>query len=216
MDITIVIPCIYYHFKYIKNLLCLYQNQTLIPKEIIICVNGCENMHDRNLNNIYKNLNLNFNVRILQLDFIKSAGFTRQYASELVNTKYIVYQDADDIPHKQRVEIINYFFNKSNPDHIIHLYTLVTNDIRKYEICNIPNGSWKKRDKLGGTKHYGNISIKKEIIDEIKWIDSNKGEDLKFIDTLLENNKISLKVGASLIWYRKELSSFIGKNKILN
>ena len=216
MDITVVIPCIYYHFKYIKNLLCIYQKQTLLPKEIIVCVNGCENMPDRNLNNIYKDLDLKFKVRILQLDFIQTAGFCRQYASELVKTKYIVYQDADDIPHKQRLEIIDYFFKKRDPDHLIHLYTFIPNDDRIYDKENLANGRWKVRDKRGGTKHFGNIAVKKKLIDEIKWTDSNKGEDLKFIDTLLEKNKISIKIGASLILYRRNLSSFAKENKKIN
>jgi len=49
-------------------------------------------------------------------------GKNRVIGSVNVTSNYITYQDADDLPHPQRIEILDYFFKKV-ANYILHLAT---------------------------------------------------------------------------------------------
>ena len=209
MNISVVIPCIHFHFKHLPGLLNRYSQQTLIPKEIIITVSEY-NKIDNTIN--LENQKYPFILRIIKNNEKKRAGENRQIGSEEASGKYIVYQDADDIPHFQRIEIMNYFFEVKNANHITHLLAKSPRELSKtpYILENIPNVEWKKRGHRKGFRPttMGNIGIRKDIIKTIKWTSHFVGEDTRFTDTILEKYDKCFRIGVTLLYYRKHLSSF--------
>jgi len=210
MDISVVIPCIFFHFKHIPDLLNLYKNQTLNPDEIIISVTES----DKILNDIEKveSKNYPFNLVIIKNKEKLRAGLNRQIGSDVAKNKYIIYQDADDMPHNQRVEIMNYFFTKKNANHITHLVTSSPRELVKepYIMDSIKYIEWRRRENRPGFRGttVGNVGIKKDILNDIKWSEHFVGEDTRFTDKILEKYENCYRVSATLLYYRKHLSSF--------
>ena len=218
MDISVVIPCIFFHFKHIPDLLNLYTHQTLIPNEIIVSVTESDNI----LEDILKveNKTFPFNLKIIKNKGKIRAGLNRQIGSKLAKNKFIIYQDADDMPHNQRVEIMNYFFTKKNANHITHLVTSSPRELVKqpYTMETIKYIEWRKRENRPGFRGttLGNIGIKKDILKDISWSEHFVGEDTRFTDKILEKYENCYRVSATLLYYRKHLSSYRTINKNSN
>ena len=54
----------------------------------------------------------------------------------------------------------------------------------------------------------GNISIRKSVLNEIKWSNHKVGEDTRFTDSVLDKYDKCYRVSATLLYYRQHLSSY--------
>jgi hypothetical protein len=121
-------------------------------------------------------------------------GPNRQKAGEASSNEILIYQDADDIPHPQRIEIIKYFFDRFDICHLNHCWisdekefktitdytkikTILSDELFA---CYFPKGQLKDcvkvakyySDKFGFTHdgvHSGAVSIKKEVLNKVRW-----------------------------------------------
>ena len=77
---------------------------------------------------------------------------------------------------------------------------------------------WRKRSNRPGfsATTVGNIGINKNILENIKWSNHFVGEDTRFTDKILETYDKCYRVGVTLLYYRKHLSSFRSINKNTN
>ena len=219
--ISVCIPCCEKHIIHLENLLNNIINQTLQPKQIIIIISEYKtiNTNDKIIEKLFDlTKDTNIELIIKKYSSVQYANTNRKIATELVSGDIIVFQDADDIPHKQRLEIINHFFIKYDCVHLLHGWTniLTHNEINIHEIQyinvisskNFPFHMKNKNKNL--CVHNGVLSIKTCILKDIAWNNLRRGQDVvlnkfivdKFKNTILLDN-------CDIYNYRNELSSCI-------
>lgn len=184
--ISVVIPCHYKHFHFIDKLLKMYGEQTRVPDEIIIILCEANKTSQKNVRMVEEK-SYKFKLNIIKLRNKSPAGNNRYLGTKESNGDIIVFQDADDYPHIQRIEIIEYFFYKF-PDivHICHAYSR-TNIIKtvniseiKYEIMK-HNIFLNHKEMAKYSLTNGNIAIRKSIMNRVKWeLKKFRGQDVAF------------------------------------
>lgn len=196
---TIIIPCYKNHIYILDKVLNLFILQK--PEEIIVVVNGIEN--DAKINTKISELKTIYNdIVFLEFNNKLFAGPARYEGLLKAKNENIIFHDADDEPHPQKVEIINHFLK--NHDHILHLIQPIDLDFKMYDKKNISyitnnyirwycdkyetyNFNNLLKSRIGS----GLISAKKSKIINIKWKKMVTGEDSKFNkDSLLYNNNL--------------------------
>ncbi len=183
-DISVIIPCYYKHIIYVQKLLDIYQQQTLLPDEIILVISDIQNLHSNILTKL-KETEYKYQLEIVEVRGKSLAGKNRLIGTKIAKGKIIIFQDADDIPHPQRIEIIKYFFDKfPNIVHIAHQFCYYNNET-KYKLENI---SYQKLEKnifsipmirKAENVTHGNIAIRKQIYSKLNWFTSiQRGQDV--------------------------------------
>jgi hypothetical protein len=208
--VSVIIPCHYKHFNYIDNLLRHYENQTILPDEIIISISEYFKIYQPDLiKTMEKSRKIPVKF-ILNKEYLY-AGENRNKASEAASCDILIYNDADDIPFKQRVEAIKYLFQKLNIDCLIHgfigtfeeyftHFKQIKNFV-KYHTYNdifIENFSliqYKKIDDINNLFNqsipeacrvtFGSISIKKQVFNKLQWSNIKRGQDLEYLNQIL-------------------------------
>ena len=213
-NISVVIPCHYKHCEYLNKLLKYYDDQTLLPLEVIIVISEFKSLPNKYLeNSIFKYVH-NYDLQIIKVNYKSAAGNNRYIGSLNVNGDIIVFQDADDLPHKQRLEVINYIFNK-HPDtvHICHKFDYE-------EITTLYNIKDIDYDKLISDSIFmissirilsrvtnGNVAIRKNICKSIEWFKNRyRGQDIVFNSYIYNKYRRSIFIKVPLYYYRKRLS----------
>lgn len=213
--ISLIIPCWYKHFQFLLPLLRLYEQQTLLPDEVVVVIAN-SNKLDKEQIDIFKNEKFKFETNIIEIPEISFAGNSRLVG--LKNSKHdiIIFQDVDDIPHKQRVEIIKYYFDRyPNIVHICHKWSKrplefydssFEIDKTKYIIPrnNIFTTKYRQLEHVAN----GNIAIRKYIIPTINWYSKTlrKQDILTNIDIYNKYRK-TLFIREEIYLYRSEYSS---------
>ena len=115
MKTSIFVPCIQKHTRYIRDVVTAYCRGTVKPDEIIVFISGARSDCV---------VTRKSHVEINREDpFL--AGPARQMAEELCSGDIILYQDADDMPHPQRVEIVKQYFERYDIVHLTHSYAFL-------------------------------------------------------------------------------------------
>ena len=142
-------------------------------------------------------------------------GLARNEAYNLINSDYIMFHDADDEPHPKKLSIHKYIFEKTNCDHINHLFQPIELDFLDYkditylevdnkEVMNhMKKGSVILNDYSKMPVAHGLISMKTEKLLEIKWNELKTGEDRDFITKSIKKNNKLVIVEAFLSKYDK-------------
>jgi glycosyltransferase involved in cell wall biosynthesis len=186
MKISVLIPCYYKHFKNLKNIINLILKGTYQPYEIIISLNGCKFLNNDdilNFENNYKNIKLKL-VKTLEL---LSRPIARNILFPYIEGEIITFCDADDIIHYQRLEIINYFFENHDIDHLLHSYLLsecfknkninhcfvCKNKTFNFEKYNLNNIEYMKGDELYKLNFF-NSKIKPNVKTVLAYNKKNK------------------------------------------
>tara|TARA_B100000287_G_scaffold86833_1_gene79454 strand:- start:62435 stop:63184 length:750 start_codon:yes stop_codon:yes gene_type:complete len=124
MKTSLVIPSTNNHFHYVDCILKHYAAGTVRPDEVIISISNGHLMDVDaicNLQNKYEN---SFDtVNIVSHNMTVPEGPNRGFGSRSAKNEIIIYQDSDDIPHPQRIEIIKHFFKNENILHLNHSFT---------------------------------------------------------------------------------------------
>lgn len=208
---SIIIPCHIKHLQHLPNLLQTYTHQTRLPDEIVISISETTNESFFIIKKI-KEYILPFKLIIISSSETLYAGQNRNIACSNATGDIFICQDADDIPHPQRTEIITYFFEHHNIDHLTHTYILQP----KQQTITFPHYSVNKikyfnPEQLVTCKHIeitnGNASISRALFQDYKWPDDKKGEDIKFNNMVYKKYKNRLVLNVPLISYRMYLSS---------
>lgn len=206
---TIVVPCSKKHVHLIPGLLIAYREQTLHPNEIIISISEQKNKNP-DLEEFLKNNRFPFEIEILYNEQRLSAGANRNNCASLSKSDLLILNDADDLPHPERVKILVSFFEKYDYDLIIHKYSINQN-FKNISKDDIKTRRFRSVDQIfaEGYFHMGNIAMKKQVTDKLRWIDYQLcGEDLRFLCEVLSNRR--WKCGmlfVDLINYRNQLSA---------
>lgn len=123
LTVSVVIPCVPKHVPHLRNLITLYAQQTIRPLEVIIALSEADKACPHVLRTIDGNdIQWPFKVTVLRSNTAMFAGTNRNRGVAHAQGDIIMFQDADDIPHPQRIEIVKYFFETHDIVHLLHFY----------------------------------------------------------------------------------------------
>jgi len=211
--ISVVVPCDYKHFQYVGSLLTHYSKQTLLPDEVVISLSRSAELSEETIKKV-ENYSWPFRLLVIKNPKRKPSGANRNIAGVHASGELLIYQDADDIPHPQRVEIIKYFYEKYHFDHLIHSYQFSGNSFSLYQSPGqiFPYGHSAGRIMITAPihafpLHFGNCAIQKRVLDKIKW-GLEYGEDWLFAQEVYRQFNNCIILQASLITYCSELTVY--------
>jgi len=222
MKTSLVIPCTPAHFsEYIDRTLSNIRNGTEQPDEIIVSLSLSQEV-DKGFIAVIKG---KYDVAVIEHSGKMTHGPNRQAGSDASSGDLIIYQDADDIPHPQRVEIIKHFFETKDIVHLNHFWIAESMDFVTYDKGAVaytssqtiydfvfPN---KKIDdcfdgggygSVAGRTHGGLTAVTRNVLDTVRWKDwgeipNRRAEDYMFCcETLFSFNK-SIIIHAALNKY---------------
>jgi len=221
--ISIVIPCHPPYFQYLDRLFVNINTQTLLPLDVILVCSQCT---QEKASFLYKQLELvkrGYELSIISSEDVCFASENRNKGVVLAKGDYIMFLDADDIYHKQKIEITSKMIEICNPNIIMHhfynttvnLNETITNIIydrldefikqnyfprnRENEITSEYTGFSLLRDI-----HYGSTVVKKSIFDTVKYENKMKlGEDGLFVRDVLEKHGEVYLLDCSLMVYNR-------------
>jgi len=228
--VSIVIPCINYHFtkEYFRPCLDSIFNGTIIPNEIIIVVSFIKKDEFNIRWNKINKYNFYNNFKIIYISQLLSCGEARQKGIELSykDSEIVIFCDADDVYHRQRIEVIIHFFKTYDIKVINHLFIPDTYSFDDYVIDKIPILSDSETiynhyfpDKTfkpfcqQSEKYYGQY-LNKTITDghmaiklpiDMKFENKTVNCDSDFLYRLCYRYKKNLIIGACLSKYTKAL-----------
>lgn len=218
LSTSVVVPCIPKHFQYIPGLLERYAGQTVAPDEVVISLSGTASMERGEIDSV-KERRWPFRVKIVEHLERRSEGENRNLGTLEASGDLLLYQDADDVPYPQRVEIIKGLFEQYVVDHLIHGYLLdgaFSGTFPTYEIEALPIYYSDKLTNAVGNCHFHNgaTALTREVAKRVKWIEGfvistdtlSNMEIYKYVE-----HKVFLV--APLIVYREHTSSYHGINK---
>ena len=180
-------------------------NNKLINEIIVVC-NGINSKHKLEINEKKNFFNLNNEKRIkyIEIDNKLHPGIARNKGIKQSNSEYIIFHDADDIPHPNKLEILKYIFDNNNVEHILYFLQPLGFKFINYNFENIKIISSEKIYKyynknkdinIGNIINkrvcQGHISIKKKASINLNWSNKKTAEDKDFnIQSLKKGNKI--------------------------
>lgn len=137
MTVSVFIPTTPNYIKYLNSILDAYINDSTVkPDEIVVSISNYKEIDNVLMENLIKKFN---HVKFILHENILLAGPNRQCANKYCDSDIIIYQDSDDLPHPQRVEIIKYVFNNYDIVHLNHSYYNLTEEIIKTNKNKLPN-----------------------------------------------------------------------------
>ena len=224
---SVVIPCYYGHVKCLPEVLDCCVHQTVLPDEVIIALSEVEHVPPEQLSDIEQG-NWPFHLKIIKNSGRLSPGENRNIGAEHAVGDIIVFQDADDLPHLQRVEIAKHFFETYDIVHLIHCWIpqkewfstgVSFEEYRKEDIAFQRVKSYEEKHISRLVKRYeqanppwylhnGNICISRRVIEEVKYGTGFLGEDVDFNRRVCRHFQRSIVIKANLVIYRNLLSSF--------
>lgn len=209
---SVIVPCCAQHAQHLSTLLELLEKQTELPEEVVISLSGITSIEKIFINNITSRDWL-FPVKLILTDQNMYAGQNRNRACKHADGEILITQDADDIPHPQRIEIIKYLFKKYRIDHLMHMWTMAKPKssvvFTKYnDFRNLPFFYPKTYDDIRGNRMTnGNIALSKRVFKEMQWSDMPRGQDTDFNKNVYMRFRKRLALRLPLLAYRKHLSS---------
>lgn len=217
--VSVVIPCYYKHFKHVPELLASLCLQTALPNEVVISLSEADKLSQAVIASVEKT-DYPFVLKIIKHSQQLYAGDNRQRGSEVATGDILIYQDSDDLPHVQRIELIKACFNAYDVMHVMHSFVLEENqrflptyDKNAIKVMFMDN--WAQRKNLKkrkkhltyGNLTHGNIAIRKDVLNQVSWGSEPRGQDTKFNEKVVNKYKRTAILKAELLIYRQNLSS---------
>lgn len=215
--VSLIVPCHWKHAKYLPELLQRYEKQTVVPDEVVIAASEINKGDTYQIIHMIKNKKWTFPVQIVENTKAFTAGQNRNIACNHAQGDIFICQDADDIPHPQRIEIICYFFEKYEVDHLEHRWS--------------QEGHWSTIDKLSEIQpiflayfshyvhanhyHQGVPAISRSLFSKIQWGNERRRQDTHFneeVYKILPKEK-RLLIPLILYQYRPKLSTLVKDRK---
>jgi len=212
MTTSVIIPCVARHFFWLSGILESYQNQTVRPDEVVVSLSEVEKLNQSEISKLENGL-WDFKLKIIRNRGIIHDGENRTIAMDNSLGEILIFSDADDIPHPQRVEVAKYIFENFEVDHILHsfgrsrenikLFNLNELNILKFNTFN-EMITFAKQSKMKTT--IGSPCFLRKIANKLKWHADHDYEYAHRVYQLFQNNIV---LPIPLILYRVHLSSHI-------
>lgn len=219
VTVSVVIPCVPKHAQYLFNLVSSYAQQTQLPCEVIVSLSEANSVPAVVLEQLTDH-SWPFTVILIRNEERTSAGKNRNLGTQCATGTLVLYQDADDLPHPQRVEIVTYFFQNYDIYHLMHFFIIpqsmideeAVRDFVPYRAADLVfRHNMPYRDSLPESYPFtnGNPCVLREIAIKNPWPECfSLGEDLAYNKHFYAQfpDKTMI-VEGNLLAYRIQLSS---------
>jgi glycosyltransferase involved in cell wall biosynthesis len=165
-----------------------YAEQTCLPNEVSISLSACKEL-DRHAIRELEQAPWPFSLKMFLHKENKTAGENRNWARMQASGDILICQDADDLPHPQRVEIVKYIFEHFDVEHLIHSWA-EGGHFLPYHLSEIPLCRSNRLHIFEGFRqedgsiiplHNGNICLSREFARRSRWDPLDDGqEDVRF------------------------------------
>lgn len=205
MRVSVVVPCAAKHVAVLPELLRHLALQTSPPDEVVLSVSGCDAL--AKAATAYPGLD----VKVTLLTAPAFAGANRNRGCDASVGQVIVFQDADDLPHPQRIEILRRMFERCEVDHVMHTFSRHKVDPQRFDVdaalrLAFYRFPYAKDAKLTN----GNIAVSRTAAKAMRFNERMaRGQDSAFnqaICPLFRQTTVLLKL--PLILYRQNLSTY--------
>lgn len=211
LKISVIIPCHPAHFLMLEPLFIAFQNQTSLPDEIVVSLSEAGQVPQHAILSLEQK-NWPFHVSILQVKEKQLPGKNRNCACMAAEGDVIVCQDADDLPHPQRIEAIRYLFENFEIEHLLHQWLESGGIFQPFEITGIENdcADYRSYPQISVPNiHNGSVVFLKKIFATVHWRPHLSIDE----DTLFNRHATALFkkhyiLPQPLIQYRGEFSTF--------
>lgn len=211
---SVIIPCTYKHAEQLYELLGSLENQTVLPDEVIVSLSEAHKVDPSTKLALQKKWL--FPCYFIESDKVQYAGENRNIGCMHATGDIFILQDADDIIHPQRIEIIRHFFEIYEIDHLMHRYTMLkgpSDPIHFPHFSNMTIIPHKYPHNFGtiwtnGIYTNGNIAIARHVFERVQWSNNLKrGQDSNFNRIVYSIFKNNIVLDISLLYYRAYFSS---------
>lgn len=205
---SIIIPCVPKHAPLLKELLRAYAQQTIIPDEVIVALSEYEYVSQQIITELAA-YPWPFVFHLIKRSEKYSAGSNRNAATAYATGDIIMAQDADDLPHPQRVECIKYMFEHYVVEHLLHTYISDEMSFTSYDVHNLKAYPRTRYRFTNAPVHFGHVCVLQKVAQKVPWPEYfEPGEDMQFNRSVGKNFRHTVILNADLIAYRKTLSSW--------
>jgi hypothetical protein len=219
MKTTVAIPCAWYHVRYLDAALSKIAAGTELPDEVVIVISPVEPHKDlQQIHTLWQKFREYFHLIIEFCEHPMDAARARHALTTSLTGDVIIYHDADDTQHPQRVEIVKRFFDEYDIMHLCHSYKTFSEGeagkIRYDDIKVTPShilyerffvrGNMPKAFRHGPVRiHAGALCIRREVLQKVLWSDmkTGVGEDAEFCLKVLEVFNKTILVDAPILNY---------------
>ncbi|MDE3046550.1 MAG: glycosyltransferase [Verrucomicrobiota bacterium] len=205
---SVIVPCHADHVHFLDNLFTCFANQTIPPDEIVVSVSEAFKIAS------FADLEQKtwpFALKILKHKQAYLPGRNRNEACAVAKGDVFICQDADDLPHPQRVEIIKYLFENFRLEHLIHLWIY---SYQQFHPCRIEDlesqcVSFRSFDLIDVPfVHNGSCSFVRSVFEKVHWTARDIHEDVLFNRSAYAQSSHKAILKVPLLMYRFELSTF--------
>lgn len=205
---SVLIPCAGKHVSLLPDLVAVLRSQTRIPDEIVIAASGCP------LSSLPS-----VDAQVIHSPERITAGANRNRAAALASGDVFVYQDADDLPHPQRVEIVAGLFEMYEIEHLLHFFYYLKAEDSRFSLDDAAARSRYHAELMREPANYnpglveyvanGNPAVTRAVARAVQWPEyPGVGEDQAFNRAVYARTKRTAVTGLPLLTYRHDLSSF--------
>jgi Glycosyl transferase family 2 len=215
---ALIIPCTMYHARHVPDAIAQLQRQTLPPHEISIAISECTAVPPAISEAARRSP---IPVRIRTSPGVAYAGKNRNIAVDATDASanLLIYQDADDLSHPQRVEVLTTLFRDYQIDHLMHHFERVqplsgVDPWAKRRFQSADAGAAAFYSAYGnGTAdpfHNGNNATSRALFHAVRWPEHlRRGQDVAY-NRAVNGSRFASSM-ARLTWplvaYRQHLSS---------
>lgn len=224
--ISVIIPCYPPDLPEIAKALTSLAQSSYLPDEVIVALSQTTAKQGSLLAEKYQKKHT-FPVKFATTVKKQFAGQNRNRGVKKARYNILVFFDADDLCHPQKLEITKYIFDKYQPKMFLHhfheglgkftkynldkLELRFTDDIFKYTFGRPPkrkNASFIFTNQPSvpywvgtGQPHHGHGAFDKSVFKKIKYTNLRRGQDLRFCLDVLWKFKSCVYAEADLICY---------------
>jgi hypothetical protein len=219
MKTTIAIPCAWHHVRYLDAALSKIAAGTELSDEVVIVISPVEAHKDlRLIHTLWHKFREYFHLIIEFCEHPMDAARARHALTGNLTGDVIIYHDADDTQHPQRVEIVKRFFDEYDIVHLCHSYKMFNEGqagrIAYDDIKVTLSDHLYKNYFVTGPKpnafgspfmrtHAGGLCIRREVLQKVSWhnMKTGLGEDAEYCLKVLEVFNKTILVDAPLLNY---------------
>jgi len=212
MKVSVIIPCHSNHFVLLRDLLQRYRMQSVVPDEIVISLSNIGQIDLRQLQALEKQ-SWPFRLKIIKHQEQLEPAINRNVACEASEGDLLICQDADDLPHRQRIQILKYLFENYKIDFLIHKFVF---DEQEFPRCNLRDMP-AVCDCIRGIDEnkltyiqQGCPALTRKVFQQVQWTKRNGGpfEDEVFKEKVFALFEDSFILSVPLVLYRSHLSAW--------
>jgi hypothetical protein len=218
MKTSIAILCAWHHVRYLDGALSKIAAGTELPDEVVIVISPVQRHQQlHGLNQLWHKFRRFFDLRIELCNHPLNVTDARDTLTKSLTGDVVLYHDADDTQHPQRVELVKRFFNEHDIVHLCHSYHTISEGQAgkvKYDDIKVTpshilyerffvKGKMPKAFGHGPVRiHAGASCIRRDVLHKVGWAGLLPGiEDREFCLNVLKTFNKTILIDAPLLNY---------------